>query len=144
MTKDVIDEGLKMKDIKSDIMSYVKKRMPIYKTWSSKELQKYISFFISLNQLIISQDSEGKINGILGMRFLNDSDNPKKLTNNFNGEGVLIELFSADNKEVRKSLVQQAITGSGIRKWISFERFKYDERMKKMPWSFAERMASYG
>ncbi|MFZ9681461.1 MAG: hypothetical protein ACO3CL_08590, partial [Bacteroidia bacterium] len=56
MRETVIDEGLKIEDIKSQVMTYVKAKLPIYQSWADSNFEDHVSFYMNLGQLLVSQD----------------------------------------------------------------------------------------
>ena len=100
-----------------------------------------IQFFADLGQLIVHQNTNGKVDGVLALQFVNKPSDIREWKNDFNSQGVAIVVLASDDKTVRAELVQNAIAIAGIRSWICFERGKYDDRMRVLPWTLAERMA---
>jgi hypothetical protein len=144
MSETVIDEGLKIEDIRYQVMNYVRSKLPVYKTWSDDNLNDLIKFYMDLGQCLISEGNDGNIDGVLALQFVDKVEDRNVMENKRDGEGVFIDIFIAKTKQVREKLVWQAISISGVRKWIAFERCKYGQRASKLPWKFAERIASYG
>jgi len=144
MSETVIDEALKIEDIRYQVMNYVKQMLPIYKTWADQNLERHLAFYMDLGQMAVSQNHNGVVNGVLAFQFINDIEDRKTMKNDRNGEGVFIDIFIAGDQATRESLVRQAMLISGVRKWIAFERTKYNQRVSKLPWSLAERIACYG
>lgn len=144
MSETVIDEALKIEDIRYQVMNYVKEKLPVYKTWADQNLEDHIAHFMGLGQMFVSQKEDGQINGVLSMQYIDSTDERHTLENKRNAEGVFIDIFIADNQKTREELVTQAMLVSGVRKWIAFERCKYNQRVSKLPWSLAERIACYG
>ena len=144
MSKDVIDEGLKMKDIIEQVMAYLFKKIPAYAQGPKEELEEHLSFYMSHNQLLIHQNQDGEIDGVLAFHFINSVEEAPNNINIPDGEGLYVRFMAADGKFQREDLVRDTMAFSGIRSWISFERLKYNDRVRKKAWSFAERMASYG
>lgn len=144
MSESVIDEGLKIEDIRNQVMSFIKDYLPVYNTWSDSNFEDHISFYMGLGQLLTSQDSEGKINGVLALQFIDEVEERNTLKNDKNSKGVHIQIFVAESQKVREDLVSQAMAISGVKNWISFERCKYNQRVSKLPWRLAERIAFYG
>jgi hypothetical protein len=141
VTQPIIDEWLKMKDINGQVTTYVEKKIPFYRHWNRKDLKDMVKFFADLGQLITHQNAKGKIDGVLALQFVSKPEDIKEWKNDFNADGVAIIMLASDNKSVRSELVQNAISMSGIRSWVCFERGKYDDRMRVLPWALAERMA---
>ena len=83
MSKTVIDEGLKIEDIRCQVMSYVKEKLPVYKTWAEQNLNDHIAHFMGLGQMFISQAEDGKINGVLSMQYINSTDERNTFENHF-------------------------------------------------------------
>ena len=137
----IIDERLKMKDINGQVTTYVEKKIPFYRHWKRKDLKDMIRFFADLGQLIVHQDEKGKIDGVLAFQLVNKPEDIREWKNDFNGEGGAIVILASDNKTIRGELVQNAMVLSGVRKWICFERGKYNDRMRVLPWALAERMS---
>ena len=137
----IIDERLKMKDINGQVTTYVDKKIPFYRHWKRKDLKDMIQFFSDLGQLIVHQDEKGKIAGVLAFQFVNKPEDIRSWKNDFNGEGGAIVILASDNKTIRGELVQNAMVLSGVRKWICFERGKYNDRIRVLPWALAERMS---
>ena len=100
-----------------------------------------IQFFADLGQLIVHQDSKGKVDGVLALQFVDKPSEISEWKNDFNSQGVAIVVLASDNKTIRGELVRNAMAISGVRSWICFERGKYDDRMRVLPWALAERMA---
>ena len=65
----IIDERLKMKDINGQVTTYVEKKIPFYRHWNKKDLKSMIQFFSDLGQLIVHQNSKGKVDGVLALRL---------------------------------------------------------------------------
>jgi hypothetical protein len=141
ITQPIIDEWLKMKDINGQVTTYVEKKIPFYRLWNRKDLKDMIKFFSDLGQLIVHQNTKGKIDGVLALQFVDKPEDIKEWKNDFNSDGVAIVVLASDNKHVRSELVQNAILVSGVRSWVCFERGKYNDRMRVLPWNLAERMA---
>ena len=137
----IIDERLKMKDINGQVTTYVEKKIPFYRHWKRKDLKDMIRFFADLGQLIVHQNSKGKVDGVLALQFVDKPEDIKEWKNDFNSQGVAIVVLASDDKMVRAELVRNAMAISGIRSWICFERGKYDDRMRVLPWALAERMS---
>lgn len=144
MNESVIDEGLKMEDILGKVMSYIREHLPVYRTWADDNLKEVLAFYFGLGQLLVSQTDEGKINGVLSFQLINSVEERHSFKNDRNSEGGFIDIFIADAQPIREMLVRTAMLASGIKKWIAFERCKYSQRVSKLPWSLAERIASYG
>lgn len=144
MSETVIDERVKMKDIMDQVIRYLLKRIPAYAKWSKKNLVDHLSFYMGHGQLIIHQNQSGKLDGVLALQFIETIEQAEYECNIENGQGVHIRILVADNKPAKSNLIRQAMTLSGIRSWVSFERLKYNDRIRKLPWALAERMASYG
>lgn len=98
-----------------------------------------IKFFADLGQLIVHQDETGEIDGVLAFQLVNKPEDIREWKNDFNGEGGAIIVLASDNKTIRGELVRNAMAISGIRSWICFERGKYKDRMRVLPWALAER-----
>ena len=130
-----------MKDINGQVTTYVEKKIPFYRLWNRKDLKDMIKFFSDLGQLIVHQNTKGKIDGVLALQFVDKPEDIKEWKNDFNSDGVAIVVLASDNKHVRSELVQNAILVSGVRSWVCFERGKYNDRMRVLPWNLAERMA---
>jgi len=137
----IIDERLKMKDINGQVTTYVEKKIPFYRHWKRKDLKDMIRFFSDLGQLIVHQDEKGKIDGVLAFQFVNTPEEINSWSNDFNAEGGAIVILASDNKTIRGELVQNAMVLSGVRSWICFQRGKYNDRIRTLPWALAERMA---
>jgi hypothetical protein len=137
----IIDERLKMKDINGQVTTYVEKKIPFYRHWNKKDLKSMIQFFSDLGQLIVHQNSKGKVDGVLALQFIDKPEDIREWGNNFNSQGVAIVVLASDDNHIRGELVRSAMAISGVRKWICFERGKYDDRMRVLPWALAERMA---
>jgi hypothetical protein len=137
----IIDERLKMKDINGQVTTYVEKKIPFYRHWNRKDLKAMIQFFADLGQLIVHQNSNGKVDGVLAFQFINTPEEINSWSNDFNAEGGAIVALASDSKSVRRELVRSAMNISGIRPWICFQRGKYDDRMRTLPWALAERLA---
>ena len=131
-----------MKDINTQVTTYVEKKIPPYRHWGTKQLKEMLGFFLELGQLIIHQDTKGKIDGVLALQFINSPKEIHSWKNDFSSEGVAIVVLASEDKDIRSKLVQTAIAISGIRSWICFEGAKYNKRMRVLPWALAERMAS--
>lgn len=144
MSETVIDEALKIEDIRGQVMSYVKNNIPVYKTWSEKNLKEHLSFYFDLGQIIVSQKENGQLCGVLAFQLIDSINDRNTLVNNPEGRGVHIDMFAADSQKTREDLVAQAMAFTGIRQWISFERCKYNQRVSKLPWKLAERISFYG
>lgn len=100
-----------------------------------------IKFFADLGQLIVHQNTKGKVDGVLALQFVDKPSGIREWKNNFNSEGVAIVVLASDDNAVRGELVRNAMAISGIRSWICFERGKYNDRMRVLPWALAERMS---
>lgn len=137
----IIDERLKMKDINGQVTTYVEKKIPFYRHWNRKDLKAMIKFFADLGQLIVHQNSNGKVDGVLALQFVDKPSDIKEWRNDLKSQGVAIIVLASDDKAIRGELVQNAMAISGVRSWICFERGKYDDRMRTLPWALAERMA---
>ena len=135
----IIDERLKMKDINTQVTTYVEKKIPFYRQWKRKDLKDMIKFFADLGQLIVHQNTKGKVDGVLALQFVDKPSDIREWKNNFNSKGVAIVVLASDDKAVRGELVRNAMAISGIRSWICFERGKYNDRMRVLPWTLAER-----
>ena len=135
----IIDERLKMKDINTQVTTYVEKKIPFYRQWKRKDLKDMIKFFADLGQLIVHQNTKGKVDGVLALQFVDKPSDIREWKNNFNSKGVAIVVLASDDKTVRGELVRIAMAISGIRSWICFERGKYNDRMRVLPWTLAER-----
>ena len=98
-----------------------------------------IKFFADLGQLIVHQNTKGKVDGVLALQFVDKPSDIREWKNNFNSKGVAIVVLASDDKTVRGELVRIAMAISGIRSWICFERGKYNDRMRVLPWTLAER-----
>lgn len=144
MSETVIDEEVKIEDIRYQVMNYIQEKLPQYKTWALKNLEGYVAHFMGLGQMFVSQGDNGEVNGVLALQFIDTLKERKALNSKRKTSGVFIDVFIADSQTVREELVRQAMLFSGVRKWIAFERAKYNQRVSKMPWNFAERIASYG
>jgi hypothetical protein len=131
-----------MKDINTQVTTYVEKKIPLYRHWGKKQLKEMLGFFLELGQLIIHQDTKGKIDGVLALQFINSPKEIHSWKNDFSSEGVAIVVLASEDKGIRSKLVQTAMILSGVRKWICFEGAKYNRRMRVLPWALAERMAS--
>jgi hypothetical protein len=130
-----------MKDINGQVTTYVEKKIPFYRHWNRKDLKGMIQFFADLGQLIVHQDAKGKVDGVLALQFVDKPSEISEWKNNFSSQGVAIVVLASDNKTIRGELVRNAMAVSGVRSWICFERGKYDDRMRVLPWALAERMA---
>jgi len=137
----IIDERLKMKDINGQVTTYVEKKIPFYRHWNRKDLKDMIKFFADLGQLIVHQDAKGKVDGVLALQFVDKPSEISEWKNDFSSQGVAIVVLASDDKTIRGELVRNAMAVSGVRSWICFERGKYDDRMRVLPWALAERMA---
>jgi hypothetical protein len=137
----IIDERLKMKDINGQVTTYVEKKIPFYRQWGKNNLKEMIKFFSDLGQLIVHQNKTGKIDGVLALQFVNKPEEINGWENNFNSEGVAIAILACENKTIRGELVRMAMILSGVRDWICFDRAKYGQRLRVLPWALAERMA---
>lgn len=144
MSETVIDEGLKIEDIKGQVMSYVKNELPLYKTWSNKNLKEHLSFYFNLGQIVVSQKEDGSVCGVLAFQLINSVEDRDAKSNDPEGLGVHIDIFIADSQQTRERLVGEAMAFTGVRQWISFERCKYSQRLSKLPWKLAERISDYG
>lgn len=133
-----------MKDINTQVITYVKSRIISYKRWAKSGLRDMLEFYRNLGQLIVSQDERGEVDGVMAFQLINSVDEINGDTNDWNSEGVHIQILSAETSEVREKLVKQAIAVCGTRSWISFERAKYGQRLSKLPFALAERIACYG
>lgn len=140
----IIDERLKMKDMNEQVIAYLKSRVSSYKRWAKSGLRDMLEFYRGLGQLMVSQDETGKVDGVMAFQLINTINEINGDTNDWNAEGVHIQILSAETSEVREKLVRQAIAVCGTRSWISFERAKYGLRLSKLPFSLAERIACYG
>ena len=143
MSETVIDEGLKIEDIRYQVMNYIRENLPVYQMWSDNNLEDLVKFYMGLGQFLISEEN-GKINGVLSFQLVNTLEERNTMVNDRKSEGVFIDMFVAASQAVREKLVGQAVMLSGIRKWIAFERCKYSQRVSKLPWKLAERIACYG
>jgi hypothetical protein len=130
-----------MKDINGQVTTYVEKKIPFYRHWKRKDLKGMIRFFADLGQLIVHHDERGEIDGVLVFQLINKPEEIREWKNDFNAEGGAIVVLASENKTIRGELVRTAMVLSGIRKWICFERGKYNDRMRVLPWALAERMA---
>jgi hypothetical protein len=130
-----------MKDINGQVTTYVEKKIPFYRHWNRKDLKGMIQFFADLGQLIVHQDAKGKVDGVLALQFVDKPSEISEWRNDFSSQGVAIVVLASDNKTIRGELVRSAMAVSGVRSWICFERGKYDDRMRVLPWALAERMA---
>jgi hypothetical protein len=130
-----------MKDINGQVTTYVEKKIPFYRHWNRKDLKGMIQFFADLGQLIVHQDAKGKVDGVLALQFVDKPSEISEWKNDFSSQGVAIVVLASDNKTIRGELVRNAMAVSGVRSWICFERGKYDDRMRVLPWALAERMA---
>jgi hypothetical protein len=130
-----------MKDINGQVTTYVEKKIPFYRHWNRKDLKGMIQFFADLGQLIVHQDAKGKVDGVLALQFVDKPSEISEWRNDFSSQGVAIVVLASDNKTIRGELVRSAMAVSGVRSWICFERGKYDDRMRVLPWVLAERMA---
>jgi hypothetical protein len=130
-----------MKDINGQVTTYVEKKIPFYRHWNRKDLKGMIKFFADLGQLIVHQDAKGKVDGVLALQFVDKPSEISEWKNDFSSQGVAIVVLASDNKTIRGELVRNAMAVSGVRSWICFERGKYDDRMRVLPWALAERMA---
>ena len=128
-----------MKDINTQVTTYVEKKIPFYRQWKRKDLKDMIKFFADLGQLIVHQNTKGKVDGVLALQFVDKTSDIREWKNNFNSKGVAIVVLASDDKAVRGELVRNAMAISGIRSWICFERGKYNDRMRVLPWTLAER-----
>ena len=128
-----------MKDINTQVTTYVEKKIPFYRQWKRKDLKDMIKFFADLGQLIVHQNTKGKVDGVLALQFVDKPSDIREWKNNFNSKGVAIVVLASDDKAVRGELVRNAMAISGIRSWICFERGKYNDRMRVLPWTLAER-----
>jgi hypothetical protein len=137
----IIDERLKMKDINGQVTTYVEKKIPFCRDWGRKNLKATIKFFADLGQLIVHQNDKGDIDGIMAFEFVDKPENILQWKNDFNADGLAIVFFACDTKDIRKEIVQNMIALTGIRKWICFERGKYNDRMRVFPWALAGRMS---
>jgi hypothetical protein len=143
MMKSVIDEGLKIKDIRYQVMNYIRENLPVYKMWSDNNLEDLIKFYMGLGQFLVSE-KDGKINGILAFQFINTLEERNTMVNDRKSDGAFIDMFIAATQAIREKLIEEAVMLSGVRKWIAFERCKYSQRVSKLPWKLAERIAGYG
>ncbi|NBR96583.1 MAG: hypothetical protein EBS60_01950 [Verrucomicrobia bacterium] len=143
MMKSVIDEGLKIKDIRYQVMNYIRENLPVYKMWSDNNLEDLIKFYMGLGQFLVSE-KDGKINGILAFQFINTLEERNTMVNDRKSDGAFIDMFIAATQAIREKLIEEAVMLSGVRKWIAFERCKYSQRVSKLPWKLAERIACYG
>jgi len=141
--KSVIDEGLKIKDIRYQVMNYIRENLPVYKMWSDNNLEDLIKFYMGLGQFLVSE-KDGKINGILAFQFINTLEERNTMVNDRKSDGAFIDMFIAATQAIREKLIEEAVMLSGVRKWIAFERCKYSQRVSKLPWKLAERIACYG
>jgi hypothetical protein len=130
-----------MKDINGQVTTYVEKKIPFYRHWNRKDLKGMIQFFADLGQLIVHQDAKGKVDGVLALQFVDKPSEISEWRNDFSAQGVAIVVLASDNKTIRGELVRSAMAVSGVRSWVCFERGKYDDRMRVLPWALAERMA---
>ena len=130
-----------MKDINGQVTTYVEKKIPFYRHWGKKNLKEMIKFFSDLGQLIVHQNSNGKIDGVLALQFVDTPEDIHSWQNDFKAKGVAIVILASEDKAIRTELVRNAITLSGIRDWVCFEGAKYNQRMRVLPWALAERMA---
>jgi hypothetical protein len=130
-----------MKDINGQVTTYVEKKIPFYRHWKRKDLKDMIQFFSDRGQLIVHQNTTGKVDGVLALQFVDKPSDIREWKNNFNSQGVAIVVLASDNKTIRGELVRSAMAVSGVRSWVCFERGKYDDRMRVLPWALAERMA---
>lgn len=137
----IIDERLKMKDINGQVTTYVEKKIPFYRQWGKKNLKAMIKFFSELGQLVVHQNTIGEIDGVIALQFVNRPEDITGWENDFNAKGVAIAILACDNKYIRSELVRTAMAISGVRSWICFDRAKYDQRLRVLPWALAERMA---
>jgi hypothetical protein len=128
-----------MKDINTQVTTYVETKIPFYRLWKRKDLKDMIKFFADLGQLIVHQNEKGKVDGVLALQFVDKPSDIREWKNNFNSKGVAIVVLASDDKVVRGELVRNAMAISGIRSWICFERGKYNDRMRVLPWTLAER-----
>ena len=119
-----------MKDINTQVTTYVEKKIPFYRQWKRKDLKDMIKFFADLGQLIVHQNTKGKVDGVLALQFVDKPSDIREWKNNFNSKGVAIVVLASDDKAVRGELVRNAMAISGIRSWICFERGKYNDRMR--------------
>jgi hypothetical protein len=128
-----------MKDINTQVTTYVETKIPFYRLWKRKDLKDMIKFFADLGQLIVHQNDKGEVDGVLALQFVDKPSDIREWKNNFNSKGVAIVVLASDDKAVRGELVRNAMAISGIRSWICFERGKYNDRMRVLPWTLAER-----
>ena len=128
-----------MKDINTQVTTYIENKIPDYQHWGRKPLKEFIQFFLDLGQLIVHQDYKGKIDGVLAFQLIDKPEDIRTWKNDFNAEGGAIVFLASEDKTIRGELVRSAMAVSGIRKWICFERFKYGSRIRVLPWALAER-----
>lgn len=130
-----------MKDINDQVTTYVEKKIPFFRQWDRNDLKGMVQFFADLGQLIVHQNTKGKVDGVLALQFVDKPSDIMEWKNNFNSKGVAIVVLASDDKAVRGELVRNAMAISGIRSWICFERGKYNDRMRVLPWALAERIS---
>jgi len=131
-----------MKDINTQVTTYVEKKIPLYRHWGRSELREMIQFFLDLGQLITHYNSAGKLDGVLAFQLIDKPEDIQSWKNDFNAEGGAIVILASEGRDIRSKLVQTAMVLSGVRKWICFEGAKYNKRMRVLSWALAERMAS--
>jgi len=130
-----------MKDINGQVTTYVEKKIPFYRHWGKNELKAIVKFFSDLGQLIIHQNAKGEIDGVMAFEFINTPKDILKWKNDFNSEGLAIIFLASDTQDIRREIARNMMVLTGVRKWICFERGKYNDRMRVLPWSLAERMS---
>lgn len=141
MSETVIDEGLKIEDMKDQVISYIEDKIPAYSHWLREDLKAFVDFLYGFGQLLLRFSEDGKINGVLGFQLIDSPEELFSFKNKRNSEGVAIVLLASENEMTRKELVKEAILISGIRSWVCYYRDRL-EKMTVMPWVFAERMAA--
>lgn len=144
MSESVIDERVEMKDIMDQVMAYLIDKIPTYATWSKKNLRDHISFYSNGGRLFVHQDSQGKIDGVLALQLIDTTDDARYEVHKEEGDGVHVRILAADNQLAKADLIRQGMMLTGIKSWVSFERAKYSDRLRKLPWALAERIACYG
>lgn len=141
MSETVIDEGLKIEDMKDQVTSYIEEKIPAYGHWLREDLKAFVNFLYGFGQLLFRTDDQGRIIGVLGFQLVDEPEDLFSYNNKRDSKGGAIVLLACENNQIRKELVREAIVISGIRSWICYRKDKTG-KLVVMPWSFAERMAS--